>query len=425
MTSGRDVLIVGGGPAGIAAAVAVSDCGGSAIIVSDQRDPGGQIWRRDLSGKQAPPAAAEWLRRLERGRVRWLSQATVVDGGVDVREPWVTVEREGKRERHSAAALILATGARELFLPFPGWTLPGVTGVGGLQAMAKTGLDVAGKRVVIAGTGPLMIAVAASLIGRGAKIVTIAEQAPTLRMLGFMARLATAPRVARDALSYGMTLRPGQIRFGTWVEMAAGDDRVRSAVLFDGRRRESVDCELLAVGCGLVPNVELAQLLGCTVSDGVVVDDSQESSVRGVYAAGECVGVAGVDAALAEGTIAGAAACGAPVSADARRDRSNARGWGRRLAETFALRKEVLQLARADTMVCRCEDVRLADIDADWSARQAKLYSRVGMGACQGRVCGAALRAMRGWSPDRVRAPLYPAYLSTLATSTSDQPSAV
>jgi hypothetical protein len=128
-----------------------------------------------------------------------------------------------------------------------------------------------------------------------------------------------------------------------------------------------------------------------------------------------------VDAAIAEGGIAANAALAAPVPDDMRRDRSDARGWGKRLADTFALRDEVLKLATAETVVCRCEDVTIGALDRSWTSRQAKLYTRAGMGPCQGRVCGPALRALFGWAPDRVRAPLYPAYLSSLTDSLNDQ----
>jgi len=429
MTRDVDVAIVGGGPAGIAAAVAVAAQGRTPTLISDQHALGGQIWRRDVANPRAGAAKA-WLDRLDASKCETILGATAIDASSEQGARKIVLEitpagvPDGvpRREELSAEAVILATGARELFLPFPGWTLPGVTGVGGLQAMAKGGLDLDAKRVIIAGTGPLLIAVAASLIHRGANVVAIVEQAPTTRMLGFMARLATAPRVARDALSYGLSLRPGQVRFGSWIESASGDDRIRRAVISNGRKKETLDCDYLAVGYGLIPNTEIAQLMGCTISpSGIVVDERQETTVKGIFAAGECVGIAGVDAAIAEGGIAAAAGMGAVISADLRRDRSDARGWGRRLAETFALRAEVLRLATAETIICRCEDVTFGTLDRTWTSRQAKLYTRAGMGPCQGRVCGPALRAMLGWQLDRVRTPVYPAYLSSLTDSINDQ----
>jgi D-hydroxyproline dehydrogenase subunit alpha len=227
----------------------------------------------------------------------------------------------------------------------------------------------------------------------------------------------TAPRIAREALGYAVALRPTTLRFGTWVVRAKGESRVREVVVTDGDRQRTLECDFLCVGYGLVPNLELAQLLGCELSArGVVVDDNQQTSVPGVYAAGECVGVAGVDAALAEGTIAGnAAADAAGRTSRAHRDRATARAWGRRLEATFALRPEILSVATEETIICRCEDVQLRRLDRQWTFRQAKLYTRIGMGPCQGRVCGPAMQRMYGWAPDRVRAPIYPTLVSTLA----------
>jgi D-hydroxyproline dehydrogenase subunit alpha len=410
-----DVAIIGAGPAGIAAAVAASTLGKRVTIVNDQPSVGGQIWRRDVGGKRAA-RAKQWLDRVDASTARTIDGATVIDARRDDIGHVLAIERDREVEMLHAGRVVLATGARELFLPFPGWTLPNVFGVGGIQAMAKGGLDVRGKRIAITGSGPLLVAVAASLAQRGARVVLVAEQAPLGRMIGFGARLVTSPRLAREAVGYATAIPRGAFRFGTWATEAKGDDRVREVVVTNGKGQQTIPCDVLCVGYGLVPNTELAQLIGCeTTLRGIGVDESQQTSVRNVFAAGECVGVAGVDAALAEGTIAGQLASGAAgVSASLRRVRGVARAWGERLESAFELRQEVLSLASAETVVCRCEDVRFGAIDSAWTMRQAKLYTRVGMGACQGRVCGAALRRMHGWSPDRVRAPIYPILVSTM-----------
>jgi hypothetical protein len=148
----------------------------------------------------------------------------------------------------------------------------------------------------------------------------------------------------------------------------------------------------------------------------VAVDDQQRTSVAGVFAAGEACGVGGADLALVEGEIAACAAMGKPEGPGrvlvARRARL--RSFARRLESTFALRDEVRTLARPDTIVCRCEDVAFGRLHPEWTPRQAKLYTRVGMGPCQGRVCGAALETLFGWPPDTVRPPLYPVRLDAL-----------
>jgi D-hydroxyproline dehydrogenase subunit alpha len=150
--------------------------------------------------------------------------------------------------------------------------------------------------------------------------------------------------------------------------------------------------------------------LGCAVENSVVrVDDAQETTIAGVYCCGEPTGIGGVDLALVEGEIAGhsAVAKRAPSTLVARR--AARRLDARRLDRAFTLRRELLALADAETIVCRCEDVRWGALDRRWSSRQAKLYTRVGMGPCQGRVCGAALECLMGWAPDSVRIPTQPA----------------
>ena len=411
-----DVIVVGGGPAGIAAAIRASRETSSVALLDEGIAPGGQIWRRDAFTGYSP-AAQQWLTMLDSCPVTVIDNSTVIDGRSAKGRHRLLVDRKGITSTIESATLILATGARELFLPFPGWTLPGVLGVGGAQAMAKQGMRIDGKRIVVAGTGPLLIAVAASLAKRGAEIVAVVEQAPFSRMLEFGARLALRPFVALDALRYLQELPGGTLRYGSWVQAAHGAGHLTGVTIGDAHGSVRVDCDLLCTGYGLVPNTELARLLGCELSgDRIKVDAYQQSSIDGIFAAGECAGIGGVEVAVFEGMIAGRIAVGLPPAFDMLRRRDRARRWGETLDATFALRPEVLALATGETVICRCEDVRLREIDETWTARQAKLYARVGMGACQGRVCGAAMRRIRGWEADTIRAPLQPVALSSLAS---------
>ncbi len=176
------------------------------------------------------------------------------------------------------------------------------------------------------------------------------------------------------------------------------------------------ECDVLACGFGLVPNLELPRLLGCeTTADGVVVDASQRTSRDGVFATGELCRIAGVDHAMATGAIAGLAAAGRGTPPTLATRRAKETAFAGRLARAFALRDELLSLARPDTIVCRCEDVPLGRLGAAGSAREAKLHTRAGMGACQGRVCGTALGHLRGFTPDSVRSPLAPVPVAVLA----------
>jgi NADPH-dependent 2,4-dienoyl-CoA reductase/sulfur reductase-like enzyme len=318
--------------------------------------------------------------------------------------------------RIEAKAIILATGARERFLPFPGWTLPGVLGVGGAQALVKSGAWVDGLRVVIAGSGPLLLPVAATWARAGARVVCVAEQAPFARVARFAAALLVHPGKIAEALSYRLVLFGSAYRLGTWVRAVHGSDRVRGVTLTDGRRSWDVGCDVLACGFGLLPNLELPRLLDCRIEKGAVtVDAEQRSTVPSVFAAGEACGVGGADLALVEGEIAGLAAAGRPEKAVRLAPRrKRLRAFARHLDTAFALRDELRSLGRPDTLVCRCEDVALGRLRPEWTPRQAKLYTRAGMGPCQGRVCGAALETIFGWPPDAVRPPLYPVRLDTL-----------
>jgi NAD(P)H-nitrite reductase large subunit len=175
---------------------------------------------------------------------------------------------------------------------------------------------------------------------------------------------------------------------------------------------------VLACGFGLVPNVELARRLGCAAAAAALrVDELQQTSVRGVFAAGELVGIGGVDQALVTGAIAGLAAAGRPVPLALLARRGAEAAFATRLGHAFALRAELSSLATEETLVCRCEDVTLGAIEAEApaGARAVKLRTRAGMGACQGRVCGAALAHLRGFPPDSTRPPVVPAMLCTLA----------
>jgi NADPH-dependent 2,4-dienoyl-CoA reductase/sulfur reductase-like enzyme len=422
-------VVVGAGPAGIAAACRAAEEGADTLLLDENQAPGGQIWRRGTG--TPPPAARRWLERLERSGARverglavWDARSGILSvdraaGGRPLGQEGGTYEVgpcEVGWER-----LVVTTGARELFLPFPGWTLPGVLGLGGLQAMAKSGASVAGSRIAVTGSGPLILPVAATLAEKGAELVVVAEQAPGWALRRFAAGLWRSPGKWLQAADLRRRFLATRFRTGTWVASAAGDDALAEVTLTDGRRTWTEPCDLLAASYGLVPNLELARLLGCELADGAVaVDAGQRSSVENVLCAGEVCGIGGVDSALAEGQIAGLVAAGPPGGGGAIEPallarRHAARRFAARLEAAFAPRRELFERLEPETIVCRCEDVPWSEIDPGWSMRQAKLYRRVGMGPCQGRICGAALERLCGWPPDTVRPPLKPVTAATLA----------
>lgn len=410
-----EVAVVGGGPAGIAAAVTAAERlgPGRVLLVDDNAAPGGQIWRQ---GVCAPPAAARsWLDRLGKAGVRIESGAAVVDARREVDVFALFAERDDKLLMLRGRRLVLALGAIEVFLPFPGWTLPGVFGAGGLQAMVKSGLDVRRKRVVVAGSGPLLLAVAALLRERGARVLAIVEQADRARVWRFAARLARKPGKALQAAALGLRLLPVRQHYATWPARAEGRDVLERVVLrgVDGEERR-YDCDLLAAGFGLLPTTGLARLLGCQVEHGrIAVGDDLQTSVPGIYGAGESLGIGGVDRALLDGRIAGLAAVGQARAVDRAARRGEER-FADALAEAFALREELRAIDDA-TLVCRCEDVTWGEIRRHFTIRDAKLKTRCGMGPCQGRVCGGALEFLAGFQQDTVRPPLSPISLRVLA----------
>ena len=410
-----DVVVIGGGPAGIAAATRAAESGARVILVDEGVGPGGQIWRPRSHGA-LPRAAMRWIERLERSGATTRHSTSVVD--VQHADDRFVVRAESADDSLAieARSIVLATGARERFLPFPGWTLPNVFGVGGAQALLKSGASFRGKRVVIAGTGALLLPVAASLAAAGANVRLVAEQARFGSVARFTSGLWRTPARLAQAVAYRSTFWRTRYATGVWVASAAGDGALRAVTLTNGARSWRVDCDVLCVAFGLVPNTELASLLGCDLRDGaVVVDADQATSVPGVYCAGEPTGVGGVDLALLEGEVAGLAAAGRPADDRLGNRRLRLEREAQALDRAFALRPELETLATDETIVCRCEDVRAGDVDRRWTPRQAKLYTRVGMGPCQGRICGAALECIAQWPRDTRRPPIQPARLATLA----------
>jgi len=395
-----DVLIVGAGPAGMAAAVAASAASRGVGVIDDNPGAGGQIWRGERSSEWFTRFGACGVELVKGVRVlgRLTPNSLLTDTGAF---------KFGK--------LIICTGARERFLPFPGWTLPGVMGAGGLQAMVKGGMPIEGKRVVVAGSGPLLLAIAAYAKSRGAHVLCVAEQTPRAKLRGFAKALLREPAKLIQGVGLRAKLIGTPVRTGSWPIRAEGGDKLQSVTLHPGPRR--LACDFLACGFGLVANTELAALLGCRVDSGVVaIDHWQQTTQAGVYAAGEITGIGGVDAALIEGQIAGLAATDQRGRAEALfKARDCALGFRRAMETAFALRPELSALATADTIVCRCEDVTLGRLQEHGSWRSAKLQTRCGMGPCQGRICGPAVAHLLGWPAESVRLPLFPAPAAVLA----------
>ena len=301
-----DVLIVGAGPAGMAAAACAAECGQLVGLVDDNPRIGGQIWRSGCSDTSSP--ASEWASKLKSLRVEVIPETRVFHSP----EPQ-KLFAEGPSEIYelSYKRLILATGARERFLSFPGWTIPNVMGAGGLQAMVKSGLPIAGERVVVAGTGPLLLAVAAYLRKHGALISLLCEQVSLSSLIGIAFQLARQPKKLAQAFSLRKDLAGIPLAFSSWVVEAHGEKTLEALTVSRDGQIQTIPCDYLACGFHLVPNVELAVLLGCGIKNNYVeVDNLQQTTLSNVFCAGEPTGIGGLDASLLEGKIAGYTAAG-------------------------------------------------------------------------------------------------------------------
>lgn len=431
------VLVIGGGPAGLAAAEAAVEAGVSVVMVDSASRLGGQLLRQPSSdhvGDRSPDGVAEDNASLPLGpalesRHPGLVGApglTVVTGAA----VWLLRARQDGFVAHlddgvrvEAEAVVLAPGATELLAPFPGWELPGVVSAGAAQALLKAHGQLVGRRVVVSGSGPFLLPVAASLADAGAKVLAVVEALPLKRLTPVAAALAAHPTKAVEAWGYAATLaRHGvPVRAGASLARCEGDGGgVRRAVVVAGdggghwRGRARVyDVDAVCTSWGFVPRLELARQLGVAehVPPGqsfasVACDASQSTSIPGVFAAGEITGVAGGEVAALEGSVAGAAAaahCLAPESSGAGTTRgvragppgrgaARARRFAGRLAGVYRLVVPT-SLIGDETVVCRCEDVRAGSIRAAVlsgaaTAREVRSVTRCGMGYCQGRTCG-------------------------------------
>ncbi|MFH8727169.1 NAD(P)/FAD-dependent oxidoreductase [Streptomyces termitum] len=455
-----DLAVVGAGPAGLAAAVTAATLGLAVALLDAGTRPGGQYYRHPdpVLGAARPEAlhhdwtafagrAAELRAHARAGRVRYLPGHqvwSVTGSGTD----WTVHARadEAAARPVRARAVLLATGAYERQLPFPGWTLPGVVGAGGAQAMLKSGLVLPGRRVVVAGSGPLLLAVAASLAAAGARVPAVVEAAgyaPYARHTGTLLR--NPGKLVEGAVHGGALLRH-RVRplLRHAVVAAHGTGRVEAVTVArldrdwrpvpgTGRR---VPCDALAVGHGLVPELSLATALGCatrTAADGtvaLVLTPGLRTSVPGVWAAGETGGVGGAQLALIEGEIAAHTVAGRAVPAGLVRGRERLRAFADVMGAAHRPGPGWTDWLREETAVCRCEEVSagcvreaVAELGAT-DARTVKLLTRAGMGWCQGRMCGPAVAALAGDGPAPDRRPLAcPVPLRQLAELPSDTPS--
>ena len=409
-----DLHIVGSGPAGLSAAHTAINAGARVCLIDNDHAPGGQIWRGGPDKWTDSRALEIWKTLHAHPHFTRLSNAQVI-GSVDCNT--LLLEVEDKPVRVDFERLLICSGARELFLPFPGWTLPGVTGAGGLQALIKGGMPVQDRRIVIAGSGPLLLATALTAMEAGARVEAIVEHQGLPQLSSFGLELLLRHRKKfRQAVSLFSRLRKIPYLTGGRIVEARGLDAVQSVVVRTGRRQQEFACDFLAAGFGLAPNIDLACSLRCdTANDAIVVDALQKTNRPHIWAAGECTGVGGVDKAIIEGRIAALDALEMLPSAQDRAMLRQSHDFAALLARSFEPDASLKEMCLPGTIVCRCEDVAASSLAPHRSWREAKLATRVGMGPCQGKTCGAACQFLFGWAPPASRIPIVPASAAALS----------
>jgi NADPH-dependent 2,4-dienoyl-CoA reductase/sulfur reductase-like enzyme len=448
----------------MAAAIAAAEAGLRPLVVDDHARPGGQIYRQPPVALSAAPAQSRYP-GAERGpallgrfhalgdRVELLPE-TSAWGLFTPRRLAVSGPNGGQLIEPDQ--LLLAPGAYEYVPPFPGWTLPGVLTPGGAQAMVKTMRVLPGRRALVAGTGPFLLVVAEQLHRAGMEVAGVVELARAGEALRALPRLLACPGLLAEGLGLLRGVRRAGIPVhrGEVVVAAHGDEEVSAAVVApcdsEGRPDRSlartVAVDTLCVGYGFVPRTLLAQLAGCRLryADALggwvpEVDADLQTSVPGVWVAGDGGGVAGALAAEWEGELAGLAIARRLGALDertfaARRQPlvcrlTQIRRFRSGLDRLFRVRPGLSALATADTLVCRCEELTLAEVEAGIAAggtdlRTLKVMTRLGMGPCQGQMCWPAMarllasrtgRPVQAVGPLSARPPLQPVTVGDLA----------
>jgi thioredoxin reductase len=418
----REVVVVGAGPAGLRAAVAAAGAGARVLLVDEGAAAGGQIYRQLAPELRASPGAADAYAAESAPLL-----ASLAGTGIEVwtgAEVWglfrgqvLAIHRAGRARRVEAGALVLATGAYDRPVAFPGWTLPGVVTAGGTTALVKSQRILPGRRVVLAGTGPLLLAAAAALARGGAEVAGVAIAASRTAFLGLLRR----PTALGKAVDVMAALRSARVPLwhGHGIVRVEGREAVERAVTarWDAAWRpvpgteRVIDVDTVVIGYGLVPSSELAQLAGCEMvhhagQGGWVPVAAPErlmaTSVPGVFVAGDGAGVAGAETAQAQGVLAGLGAARHLGRLGDREARDRARapldalaklaGFRAALERMHAPRPGLFELAQEDTVVCRCEEVTLGQVreavgDGARLVTEVRAATRCGMGLCQGRLC--------------------------------------
>jgi NADPH-dependent 2,4-dienoyl-CoA reductase/sulfur reductase-like enzyme/bacterioferritin-associated ferredoxin len=420
-----DLAIIGAGPAGVAAAVTAADHGLKVTLLDESPSIGGQVLTKTGLGTELlPPGSSiqrglELVEKLQRLPVEILHE-TVVWG---IQGTSIAFAGPGGSDQIAASAIVIATGAREYVPPFHGWTLPGVMTLGGAQHLIKRYSTLPGRSILIAGSGPLMWALAAATLEIGGRVRAILDASQMSNWLPALPQVTAIRERIALALRYFGLIASHRVpyRFLRDPLQAHGTDGLVS--ISAGGIRYEVDT--LCIGFGFRPNIALFQLAGCALSFDPTLggwipmtDTGMQTDQAGLFAAGECAGIGGAEKALVEGELAAFSALNAlghkPTPGDLdreawlrkRRDREIrfARVLNRASEPPSAYRHELAD----DTILCRCEGVQAGQVRQAISHGLTTLDAlknelRVGQGYCQGRTCGPILQHMLLEDPEGTR----------------------
>ena len=456
---GHDLAIIGAGPAGMAGAIAARAAGLSVVLLDEQPTPGGQIWR-NVEALAGGPLADILGDAYKQGLA---TVAAFRDCGADYlpgAQLWHCEEheggfrlfhtRDGAAQSLTARRVLLATGAQERPVPFAGWTLPGVMTVGAAQVLLKSSAQIPEGEVWVAGSGPLVLLYLVQLLEAGGRVAGVIDTAPKLplgRTAGLVLRALPQIGKVMKGMGWRRYLKRKRVRIiQGHVIRAEGEGRLQSLRYRDAAGQEhEAPADMLLLHQGVLPSIHVPLALNCAMDWHEAgqyflprLDEWGARSVSGLFIAGDGAGIAGAEAALARGTIAGIAIARDAGRLDPATATSRATTARTALAGEMALRPLVDTLypphpavlsPSDDTIVCRCEEITAGQIRAlarlgDPDPNQMKAFTRCGMGPCQGRQCGYTVsnilaeaqgRSVAEVGFYRIRPPLKPVTLAELA----------
>ncbi|QFZ83986.1 FAD-dependent oxidoreductase [Variovorax paradoxus] len=419
-----DVLVVGAGPAGLSAALAARQAGASVLVLDERLQAGGQFYKPLAPSHHAPrPADRQFANGLALERDVRAAGVTIAQGA----QVWaafsaheVSALIDGRATHIRCRQLVIAPGAYERPVPIPGWTLPGVMTTGAAQTLARAYRVAPGRRVVIAGNGPLNLQLAAELLVGGAHVVAVLESAasPSARHWRHLLTTArTAPDLVRQGWGYLRQLRAHKVPV-LWrhaVVGAEGDGELTAvqAVQLDAQGQptsslQRFEADTLCLGYGFIPSTELARMLGCEhrVVDrhlgylATVTAEDGATSLDGVFVVGDGADMGGSRVALARGTLAGRSAARklglltkpTPSSDRTAAQLQRAECFQQALWSLYEAPPVALAAISDDTLLCRCEEISFGSVREQIRAGRdtlaaLKRNARLGMGRCQGRYC--------------------------------------